>query len=185
MGYFDALTSASFKTAADGSRLFFPYGIWGRGYAIPSEQDYGRLQRQLKTYYAVMFTLIIGGSLLVRIIDLSLLQTYVAEGVVVAVLLGFHQVWMRSVRRRLQPSNEALSLQESLTTQARLAGPAVLWSLEIISLIFVGGGIAMLISDPSNWLAALAATVFFGACSALTARMILLRRRAASSPGGN
>jgi hypothetical protein len=27
MGYFDALASASFKTAADGRRLFFPWGV--------------------------------------------------------------------------------------------------------------------------------------------------------------
>ena len=45
MGYFDALTSGYFKTAPDGRKLFFPWGVLGRGYAIDSEQDYERLRR--------------------------------------------------------------------------------------------------------------------------------------------
>ncbi len=35
MGYFDGLTSGSFKTAEDGRRLFFPWGVLGSGYALP------------------------------------------------------------------------------------------------------------------------------------------------------
>ena len=36
-GYFNALTSGYFKTGADGRKLFFPWGIFGSGYAIPSD----------------------------------------------------------------------------------------------------------------------------------------------------
>ena len=43
MGYFDALTSSYFKTTPDGRKLFFPWGVLGRGYTIDSEQDYERL----------------------------------------------------------------------------------------------------------------------------------------------
>ena len=31
-------------------KLYFPWLYWGRGYIIPSEPDYERLQRQLRTY---------------------------------------------------------------------------------------------------------------------------------------
>ncbi len=37
MGYFEALTSSSFKTTKGGQKLFFPWGTLGRGYVIPSE----------------------------------------------------------------------------------------------------------------------------------------------------
>ena len=47
MGYFDALTSSYFKTAADGRKLFFPWGVLGRGYLFDSDRDYERLRRQL------------------------------------------------------------------------------------------------------------------------------------------
>jgi hypothetical protein len=36
MGYFDVLTVGCFKTAQDERKLFFPWGILGRGYIIPS-----------------------------------------------------------------------------------------------------------------------------------------------------
>jgi hypothetical protein len=50
MGEFDALLGGSnFKTASDGSRLFFPWAPSGRGYVIASERDYHRLRRQIKS----------------------------------------------------------------------------------------------------------------------------------------
>ena len=58
MGYFDGLTSGSFKTAQDGRRLFFPWGVLGSGYAIASEQDYQRLRRQVKAYMVAMLVLV-------------------------------------------------------------------------------------------------------------------------------
>jgi hypothetical protein len=41
----DALTNSSFKTTKDGRRFFFPWGVLGRGYLIPNEQDFDRLRR--------------------------------------------------------------------------------------------------------------------------------------------
>ena len=46
MGYFDALTSGYFKTTPEGRKLFFPWGVLGRAYAIDSQQDYERLRRR-------------------------------------------------------------------------------------------------------------------------------------------
>jgi len=173
MGYFDALTSGSFKTAQDGRRLFFPWGIWGRGYAMASEQDYERLRQQMKTYYIVSLVLIIG-SVAAKI--------YVASIIVGALLLGFYLVWMRSLLPRLQPSGERLSLQESMTNQARTHNVVVLWLLEIAVLAFVCGGILILVFDPSNWLIALPSIGFFGLCAVAITRMLLLRRANAGAP---
>jgi Ca2+/Na+ antiporter len=171
MGYFDALASGNFKTAADGSRLFFPWGILGRGYAVASQEDYQRMRQQIKIYYIVS---------LVLIIISAGLRAYVAEAVIVVLLLGFYLVWMLSLQRRLQPSNERLSLRESMATQARVHSAAGLWLLEIAALLFVGAGIAMLVFDPSDWLIAVASIAFFGAGAAVFARMLLLRRVAGS-----
>ena len=110
MGYFDALTSGYFKTAPDGRKLFFPWGVLGRGYAIDSEQDYERLRRQVKAYTIVS---------LVLIVAVTALQAYVGAVVIGALLIAFYLGWMRYLLRGLYPSDERLSLQDSMTSQAR------------------------------------------------------------------
>jgi Ca2+/Na+ antiporter len=167
MGYFDALASANFKTASDGRRLFFPWGMWGRGYAIASEQDYQRMRRQFKIYYIVALVLIISS---------AALQNYVAEAVIVALLMGFYLVWTRSLQQGLRPSDERLSMQESMTAQARAYSATGLWLLEIIALVFIATGIAILVFDPSRWLTGLASTGFFGFGAVMFARMLFMRR---------
>src|SRR5664279_580266 len=62
MGYFDALMSSWFKTLPDGCKLFYPRGVWGRGYIVASEQDYIRLRQKIKVYLIVMLVLMIGAS---------------------------------------------------------------------------------------------------------------------------
>jgi hypothetical protein len=46
MGFFadnlEALASLSFKTASDGSRLFYPLSHWGSGYVIASDREPAR-----------------------------------------------------------------------------------------------------------------------------------------------
>lgn len=171
MGYFDALTSSYFKTAQDGRKLFFPWGALGRGYAIPSAQDYKRLQRQVKAYTIVSLVLIIGA---------VVLQIYFGL-VIAALLIVFYMIWTRYLLRGLQPSDERLSLQDSMTSQARMHSAVSLWLLEIVALAFVGFGILMIVVDPGNWLIALASIVFFGFCATIFTRMLVLRRRGATS----
>ena len=129
MGYFDALTSSYFKTAQDGRKLFFPWGVLGRGYIVDSEQAYERLRRQIKVFTLIGLVLIFGASALAR---------YVAALVIAAVFIVFYVVWSPFLLRGLQQSNEKLSLEESMTSQGgRLLG--------IIALAFVVLGIVILV----------------------------------------
>jgi hypothetical protein len=172
MGYLDLLTNGYFKTAHDGRKLFFPWGVLGRGYTIASEQDYLRLQQQIKVYMVVSLVLVIGSA--------SLKGDLV--GLVVATLLtGLYAVWSRYLLGRLQRSDEKLSLRESSTSRAHLLGPIVLWLLEIIALAFVGGAVFILIVDPDKWFVALAGIVLFGFAAARFAYMLILQRRAAAT----
>jgi hypothetical protein len=182
MGHFDALASSSFKTAAHGRRLFFPWGIWGRGYVIASEQDYQRLRQQIKTYYVVSLAVIIGSVVLKIYFGDVFMAVFL--GFFVAVSLGFYLLWMRSLLPRLEPSSERLSREECMTTQARLHGAVGLWLLEIVALAFVGDGILLLILAPAqHWQTGLATIVLFGLCAIVVARMLVLRRRPA--PGAD
>jgi hypothetical protein len=170
MGYFDALTSGAFKTNPDGRRLFFPYGVIGRGYVLPSEEHYQRLYRQTKAFMIAALVLIIGA---------SVLKAYVPAVVITALLVGFYVLWTQLTVRGLAPSDDRLSLQESMTAQAVTHNVAMLWAMEIFSLLFVAIGVIMLVTSSENWLIGLASVAFFGLCAAAFARMLVLRKRQA------
>jgi len=47
MGYFEAIAASSFTTDAGGRHLFFPWGVFGKGYIVPTEDDYLHLRATL------------------------------------------------------------------------------------------------------------------------------------------
>lgn len=171
MGYFDAITSGSFKTMPDGRQLFFPWGVFGRGYAIPTVAEYVRLRRQVKINTAVS---------LVLIIAVAAMQRYLWTLGVGGALMIAYAAWAYVQMHSLQPTEERLSYRESLSTQAILHNKAVLWAMEVVSILYVATGLVILVVDPQSWFIALASIVFFGACAAVFARMLFLRKRAAA-----
>jgi hypothetical protein len=168
MGYFDVLTVGCFKTAQDERKLFFPWGILGRGYIIPSERDYLRLQQQIKICVGVGLVVVVG---------VASLGSFLVSFVVTALVIGFYTVWSLYLLRGLQRSDERLSFQESTRWHAHLA-PWVLWLVEIGALVFVADGIFILIVNPRGWPIALLTIVIFGLLAAGVAHMIVLQRRA-------
>jgi hypothetical protein len=171
MGYIDALTSSCFKTAQDGSKLFFPWGTLGRGYVIPSQPVYERLQRQVSAVMALTLPVSI------TVVVLSNLFGLTIAALAIVLCIACAMVWARYVVRGLQPATERLSLQESITSQARLQSPALLWSILIVSIAFVGAGIYVWIINPRNWLTPVAAISFFGFGAAFLANMLVVRRK--------
>jgi hypothetical protein len=85
MGYFDALTTSYFKTAADGRKPFFPCGVLGRGYFLGSERDYEQLRRRLKTY-TILALVATAGS--------TALQIPIAAIVTPTLLIAFYSLWV-------------------------------------------------------------------------------------------
>ena len=173
MGYFDGLTSGSFKTAQDGRRLFFPWGYLGRGYVLASDDEAERLRRQLKTYYIVM---------LVGILGTSGFHAFITSAVVAGVCIVFYTIWAHRQVAKLEPAGEAMSFRDSSTLQARAFGARALWLLEICSLLFVAGGIFMYVADPANRAVAMLTTIFFGCCAAAIGYMLVVRRRVSAAP---
>ena len=168
MGYFDALTSGAFKTTPDGRRLFFPWGALGRGYEIGPEQDYETLRRRIKLWTIVGLVLIL--------VALPLLG-FLAGFIVSAAMIAFYCVWMRYVLRSLRPSAERLTIRESMITQARAQSPVLLWTFLIVSIAFVLASVFILIVTPDKWPVAIAGMVFFGACAAVFAFMLVQRQQ--------
>ncbi len=170
MGYFDAISSGSFKTLPDGRHLFFPFGIFSRGYVIPTEAEYQRLRRHAKIVTASV----------VLIIAVAMMQHLLWTIGVGVVLMIAGAAWAYLQTRSLQPSEERLSYRESLSTQAFLHNKVFLWVMEVFSVLYVVIGVIILAVDPQKWLTAVSAIVFFGACAVVFARMLIMRKRAAA-----
>jgi hypothetical protein len=105
---------------------------------------------------------------------------------VVAVLTVFYMVWTLYLLRGMQRSEERLLLKDTMSSQARVYGPVILWLGEIAALAFVVAGIFMLVVDPAGappphglgrTAIALGGIAFFGLCAAVFMRMIVLLRR--------
>jgi hypothetical protein len=170
MGYFDALSSTCFKTAQDGRKLFFPWGVLGRGYVIESEQASKRIAHEIKIFMIVSLILVIG---------FGEFGFYQQSFVVAALLIGAYAVRAWYLIRRLPRSDERLSLKESTAAQARAHSALSLWLLEIASLV-LGGGIWMFFGAPEKRLVAFAGIVLFGAGAALFAIQLVQRNRASA-----
>lgn len=168
MNFLNAVTSAYFKTAQDGSTVFYPWSLWARGYTLDSEQDQRRLQQQLKVYLGASFVLIL--------LTGNLLSTPVSFAFAGA-LTAFYVLWMLYAVRRLPRAGDRLSLNDSLTIQARTHQIAVLWFFAALSLFATGCCIFMLIVAPRDRLVALSGVVFCGLALAKAIRMLVLRYR--------
>jgi hypothetical protein len=168
VGYFDALTSGTFKTAPDGKRLFFPWGTLGRGYVIESEADYDRLRQQVKSYLIVGMILVIGS---------TAGRAYLPGLAAAAVWCALYVAWMAFALRRLQPSTETLTAREVISVQARTHSPIFLWAGLVGSLGFVAIGVFMVAVDPSQRLIGGGVALFFAFCAIRFVQMILARRQ--------
>jgi hypothetical protein len=166
--YTDFLTAGCMKTDADGRKVFYPWGIFGSGYAFPSDAAYERLNDLLKIYMIVMFVLIV---------PVVSARQYVAAAIVAALTMAFQLIWTRIELRKLQRVEGKLTYGEALTNMARVIPGWFLWTCEIGSLVFVAGGFLMLVTEPSRWMAAVFAILFFGTCAVAYTFMLVKRRR--------
>ena len=109
MGFLDELNSTPIKTMPDGRRMIFPYGSWGRGYVIPTQQDYDRLQRLIGIYTVVALALGLGAA---AVSEFWLL-------VVAAGLMGFYLLWVRIVLDGMPRTEETITYKEVMAPHVR------------------------------------------------------------------
>jgi hypothetical protein len=175
MGYFSALSGSAFKTAGNGRKLFFPWGILGHGYVVASETDFLRLRMQITIFMISALALTVAS---VAMLDLA--QAYLVSAVVTPAIVVFYAGWMTCLLPRLDVSDEYLSLEESMVAQALGHNAATLWLLEISSLVLVCAGASVCFYHPANWLAGAGSVFFFGLCATAFGFMLVARTRRAA-----
>jgi len=172
LGYFDALASGAFKRTTSGKMAFYPWGKVGKGYEIPTEAQHREIHRFIVRYYMVVLPVATGAAIFLKWIALLALPL-----IIIPYILRVRR-WTRS----LPTTDERLTARESFEAQAVMHSPVMLWVLLVISLVFVVGGAAILISG-GDVFAGLSSLLFFGCCAGVFAFMIAARRRLKRNTG--
>lgn len=182
MGYFDGIVDGSFKTTDDGVLLYYPFGVLGKGYVIPTNEKKQEIRKRLKWLFAVSLILIIasasslapsvlilsipwwivGIAYLLLIIGLSLVSYFIAKG----------------FTKGLTPVGKKLTVAESYQNSAKSHKIFTLIVLEIASLLFVVAGIWMMFNNHVEWyfrLNGVLSILFFGFGSVAIGYMIKVK----------
>ncbi len=169
MGYFDALTSAQFKTTPEGIKIFYPYGYIGRGFIIPTETDYEDLRRSARNMWVAVIVLIVAAVLLMEIpfIPLILLVVY----------LGGYILWARAKTRNLVPTKEKLTYGEAISNETIKLSLGLLWFFEIVSVSLALFGIVLLFVSPGYTIYAVVMIALGVILTVIYTRMLRNKRR--------
>jgi len=168
--YSDLLTTGYIKTGVDGRKIFYPWGMLGNGYVFPSNDAYERLNDLLKIFTVVAITFVLPP---------TSAGNYLAATIMFVLTMAFYWSWMRFELPRLQRTQEKLTYRMSFTNFARLLPGWLVWVELILSLAFMAGGIAILITQPTQWMTGLVGILLFGTLAVMSAVALVLRRRLA------
>ena len=162
MGYFDGLTDAAFKKSTSGNNLFYPWGLFGSGVVIESEETHTEIRKFLKKVSMVTLFAVIT------------IQVTVGFWLNVA-LLPIFGIWyhftIKKITKDLPRTTEKLRFSESYKNSAKSHNLATLILLEVFSIGFVAMGVWML-SIGGDQLMAMSSIGFFGFCSIAIGYMI-------------
>ena len=162
MGYFKGLAEASFKDGQDGRKLFYPWGIFGKGYILPAPADY----EALRDFFIRMYMVVLPLNIILVFVDMRLCFAFVG-----GYCLWYW--WFASTKTAgLTVSDEKLKISEATTNSAHGHNFWFLTGLLTASILFTLMGFALLSSAP--FLGALCIT-FFGLCSFMIFRMVRVK----------
>ncbi len=166
MGYFDGLTASSFKTDEKGHTIFYPWGIFGKGYILPEDRK-DSFRQTIKRHIMIFVPLTILCSIFFKI--------WIAFLILPLYFFGYG-IWVNKQTSGLKVSSDKLTLSDTRASSARAHNAATLWILEIVSLLFVLLGTFNLITSPQNWFIAICSILFFGFGAIIFWKMIKTKR---------
>ncbi len=102
-------------------------------------------------------------------------QNPFAPYILAAAFIAAYAVWTHFAVAGLQRTEERLTLREIMVSHPKVYSPWLLWPLEIGALLFVIGGLVILMKDPSHWPSTLSGVIFFVLCAASFAHILVVR----------
>jgi hypothetical protein len=146
MSFLDDISNVAFKTDANGSLLFFPWGFLGVGYIVESKGKRDEIRQFYKKLY-----LITPPFVLIVLIFHLFISFYIGMAgffyflILFAIYLGLIYINIKKLTRNLPVSKESLSIAESFTNAAKPHRLVTLMLLEGISLLLLAGAVAALL----------------------------------------
>ena len=167
MGYFDGLTDSSFKTDSEGRIIFYPRGILGKGYIIPTERKKNDLRNLLKKYYMVSLPVIIGSGLAVG---------WLFSLILIPILILCFLLVVKKYTKDLEITENKLKLKESFQNSANSHNIGTLWFMFTCSLLFLVASIFILLSKPEGLFVGILVFLFFSVSAIVILQMIIARK---------
>lgn len=182
MGYFNGIVDGSFKTTEDGVLLYYPFGVLGQGYVIPTNEKKQEIRKRLKWLYAISLILIIGSasSFVPSVLILSI-PWWIVGIIYLLVGLGLLVVSYfvaKGFTKGLTSVGKKLTIAESYQNSAKSHNAFTLVVAEIGSLLLVLAGMWMIFDNHLVWylrLNGVLSVLFFGLCSVVIGYMIKVK----------
>jgi hypothetical protein len=185
MGYFDGLVDGSFKTAQDGATLFYPNGIYGKGYIVPSVRKKQEIRESLKRHTIMALITTIGSAWIIfSLMEAFSIPIWIAGAVYIAIMAGLSftaNEMIRELTEGLASTEQRISVVEICRNSAQSHDLVTLWALGVISLLLVVGGAILSMDGFAAWhmrFVGLFSIFFFGACTLAIGYMIRLKKQA-------
>ncbi len=155
MNYFESIADSYFKKTNEGKNVFYPWGVLGKGYIIPTEQKTIELRKSFKkggiiSLLFVYFTLYLGKAF----------GLPVAAGFLILYTFVYY-IYIQTITRHMEKTTESLTLTESYFSMSRSLSWLNLILLTTGCLMFVVAGIYVMIQNKGFWIG-LSSAIFFG-----------------------
>jgi hypothetical protein len=128
MGFFDGLTASCFKTDEAGNKLFYPYGVIGKGFVLGSAGKERKIRKLITNMYVFVFVLIL----------LPFMHSLIGLGVILLFSIACYFI-IKKATKGCHVIQSRLKLGESLRASAEKMPLLILLLLEAgcIGFIFV------------------------------------------------
>ncbi len=167
MGYFDGIVDGWFKRDEKGTHVFYPNGIFGKGYLLPDEPTQNKVRKLVKRWTVVGLSLIIGTQAFFGWKPNALF--------VGPILITSYYILISKHLKGLSTTKEKLSYSESIRNSTKSHNLVVLMLLFFTSICFVGAGIYMMFNMSHEWLLGLTCILFFSSGGVVVGHMIKIK----------
>jgi len=182
MGYFDGLVDGSFKKADGGTTLFYPNGIFGKGYVIPNVRKKEEIRSFLKRYtIAALATIVISAAAIFSSVEVFAIPWWIPAVLYLSILMALSLLADANIRyltKGLALADQRISPAEMYRNSARSHDLGTLWVLAVLSFFMTIGSGWMALDGDAAWylrLAGLLGVLFFGAGATAIGYMIKVK----------
>jgi hypothetical protein len=173
MRFFNQIINSSFKKDSNGRTVYFPFGIFGMGYIVSSENEKHKIEYFIKRILFISFSLIIG---------IGVGAGWIFSFLLLPIIAIWHYFAIKRITNTLELSNEKLIYGESLKQASIDYSFEKLWFLFILCDLVVLFCIIQIFFNSEAILICVLGIFTFLAGAIITFRMICIKKQLTDIP---